>query len=134
MATSLAPHGDSPPFLNHNDLYETIDAIPVGGVPWQSFTFTYEGPKPDNPPKWMDAEYVVWYRDPHQLFLNMLKNRDFAESFDYAPFRQYDKNGDRRYQNFMSGDWAWKQAVRNFLLLPESLLINLCPGYSCEDT
>jgi len=96
MATSLAPHDDSPPFSSHRDLYETIDSIPVGGVPWQSFTFTYEGPKPaDDPPKWMDAEYVVWYRDPHQLFLNMLKNPKFAESFDYAPLRQYDGNGDR---------------------------------------
>ena len=62
MAASLAPHSDSPPFANHCELYEMIDAIPVGGVPWQSFTFTYEGPKPvDDPPKWMDAEYVVWY-------------------------------------------------------------------------
>jgi len=118
MAASLATHGDTPPFVNHRELYETIDAIPVGGVPWQSFTFTYEGPKPaDDPPKWMDAEYVVWYRDPHELFLEMLKNPEFAKSFDAAPLRQYNENGDRQYENFMSGDWAWKQAVRIFLPL-----------------
>ncbi len=120
MATPLAPHGDMPPFVNHRDLYKTINAIPVGGVPWQSFTFTYEGPRPmDNPPKWMDAEYVVWYRDLHQLFLNMLKNPAFANSFDYTPLRQYDGNGDRQYENFMSGDWSWKQAVCSFYYFHE---------------
>jgi len=110
---SLARHGDDPPFSNHQELYKTIDAIPLGGVPWQSFSFAYDSPDitPDSP-KWMTAEYTIWYRDPRQLFLNMLQNPDFANSFDYAPLREYDENGNRRYKNFMSGDWAWKQAVR----------------------
>jgi len=113
MSGLLAVHDDQPPFLNHQDLYQTIDAIPLGGVPWQSFTFTYEGPKPTaDIPKWMDAEYTVWFRDPHRLFLEILKNPDFVDSFDYAPYRQYDKKGNRQYEHFMSGDWAWKQAVR----------------------
>jgi hypothetical protein len=64
----------------------------------------------------MDAEYTVWFRDPHKLFLNMLKNPDFEKSFDYAPYRQYDKKGDRRYEHFMSGDWVWQQAVCIFAL------------------
>jgi hypothetical protein len=62
----------------------------------------------------MDAEYTVWYRDPHKLFLNMLKNPDFEKAFDYAPYRQYDEKGNRVYEHFMSGDWAWQQAVRLF--------------------
>jgi len=112
MAASLEVHNDKPPFQNYKDVYSTIDAIPIGGVPWQSLTFTYDGPKPVlDAPKWMDAEYTVWYRDPHKLFLNMLKNPDFAKSFDYAPYRQYDEKGNRRYEHFMSGDWAWQQAV-----------------------
>jgi hypothetical protein len=112
MAASLEIHGDEPPFRTHRDVYETIDAIPIGGVPWQSLMFTYDGPKPTtDPPKWMGAEYTVWYRDPHQLFLNMLKNPDFENSFDYMPYRQYDEKGNRRYEHFMSGDWAWQQAV-----------------------
>ena len=54
MEVSLQFHGDHPPFLDHEDPYKTIDTIPVGGVPWQLFTFTYKGPKPDNPPNgWM---------------------------------------------------------------------------------
>jgi hypothetical protein len=111
MSATLEVHNDHPPFENHKDVYSTIDAIPIGGVPWQSFDFTYDGPKPDNPPKWMDAEYTIWYRDPHELFLNMLKNSEFEKSFDYSPYRQYDKQGNRRYEHFLSGDWAWKKAT-----------------------
>ena len=87
MADLLEVHNDRPPFLNHNDVYDKIDSIPIGGVPWQSFTFTYEGPKPTlDGPKWMDAEYTIWFRDPHLLFLEMLKNPEFIHSFDYAPY------------------------------------------------
>jgi hypothetical protein len=62
----------------------------------------------------MTADYTIWYRDPRLLFLNMLENPDFVENFDYAPLRQFNSMGSRCYQNFMSGDWAWKQAVRLF--------------------
>ena len=59
----------------------------------------------------MESEYTIWFRDPCLLFKNMLENPEFAEHFDYALHREYDLNGFRRYENFMSGDWAWKQAV-----------------------
>jgi len=109
---SLEQHDDDPPFANHQDLYKTIDAIPIGGVPWESFSFGFNSPDvtPDSP-KWMTADFTIWYRDPRQLFLNMLQNPDFAPFFDYAPLRDYDEKGNRRYKNFMSGNWAWKQAV-----------------------
>jgi hypothetical protein len=111
MAASLEIHGNEPPFRTHQDVYEMIDEIPIGGVPWQSIMFTYDGPKPVDPPKWMDAEYMVWYRIPHKLFLNMLKNPDFENTFDYTPYWQYDEKGDHWYEHFMSGGWAWRQAV-----------------------
>jgi hypothetical protein len=41
----------------------------------------------------------------------MLDNPDFAEHIDYAPHRHYNADGVRCYENFMSGDWAWGQAV-----------------------
>ena len=121
-AESLAVHGDEPPFQNHVELYKAIDAISVGGVPWKSHTFTYEGQKPpSNAPKWMTGEYTIFYRDPRKLFIDMLGNPDFAKDVDYSPLRQYDGKGIRQYENFMSGDWAWKQAVTLFFLinLPE---------------
>jgi hypothetical protein len=101
------------PFSEHRDLYRTIDSIPIGGVPWQSITLSFDGPIPDteNPPSWMNAGHTIWFRDPVLLFKNMLANPDFNDSFDYAPYRQYDEHDRRCYKNFMSGDWAWKQAV-----------------------
>ena len=41
----------------------------------------------------------------------MLENPKFADHFDYAPVQKYDAKGDHVYENFMSGNWAWKQAV-----------------------
>ena len=111
-AASLAKHEDAAPFTNHRDLYQMIDNISVGSIPWKSHTFEYTGPRPeDNVPKWMKAEYTVWYHDPQKIILNMLNNPDFAKYFNYAPLRQYDVNNDRCYKNFMSGDWSWLQAV-----------------------
>jgi hypothetical protein len=111
-AESLAEFGGKPPFKSHKDLYSTIDAIPTS-VPWKSHKFTYEGQKPPNgnAPKWMTGEYEIFYRDPRRLFMDMLENPEFVKDIDYAPLRQYNKNGSRQYENFMSGDWAWKQAV-----------------------
>ena len=103
------------PFDNHTELYDTIDAIPVGGVPWQNFEVTYNGQQPEtNVPPWMEQTYEVYFRDPRRLFLNMLANPAFAEDFDYTPMQIFNVKGSRRYENFMSGDWAWKQVVGPF--------------------
>jgi Plavaka transposase len=113
-AASLACYNDSPPFSDHQNLYDTIDATPIGGVPWQNITLSYDGPCPEPPPLWMESEYTIWFRDPRLLFKTMLENPDFARFFDYTPYQQYDNEGKRRYEHFMSGNWAWKQAVRKF--------------------
>ena len=59
----------------------------------------------------MDAEYDMWFRDPHTLVHNLLSNPDFDGEFDYMPYKEFEPNGDRRFQNFFSGDWVWSQAV-----------------------
>ena len=111
-AASLAPYDATPPFSSHSDLCKTIDATPIGGIPWQSITLSYNGIKPaDNPPPWMQAEYTVWFRDPRLLFKIMLENPEFADHFDYAPSRRYNAQGFRVYENFMWSDWSWNQAV-----------------------
>ena len=117
-AASLDEFDIDPPFSGHRDMYSKIDTRPVGGVPWQSATFKYDGPRPDGVEmlKWMENEYEIWFRDPRLLFKNMLANHDFDGFFDYAPFRQYNNKGDHRYENFMSGDWAWKRAVSAHLV------------------
>lgn len=115
-AASLAKHDDSPPFGGHRPLYETIDAIPLGDVPWDSITLNYKDKEmlPDDAPSWQKADYDVWYRDPRLIVQNMLANPDFKDEFDYTPVREFlpDKDGGGlRHKNFMSGTWAWKQAV-----------------------
>ena len=112
-AASLASHNESPPFSDHQNLYDSIDSTPIGGVPWQSVTFSYDGPRSDaeQQPRWMDDEYTVRFRDPKLLFKNMLENTAFDGSFDKIPYQQYDNKGKRRYEHFMSGKWVWGQAV-----------------------
>ncbi|KAG2072852.1 hypothetical protein BDR04DRAFT_1127448 [Suillus decipiens] len=95
-AASLIKHDDAPPFTDHHDLYNTIDAMPLGNVPWETFSMSYTGAKPlhDIPP-WMDATYDVWFRNPHLLLHDMLGNPNFNGKMEY---------------NFFLGDWAWRQA------------------------
>ena len=65
----------------------------------------------------MDTEYEAWFRDPQKLIASMLSNPDFKDEFDSAPFHEYNGDGNHRFQNFMSGDWAWKQAVSDTLII-----------------
>ena len=112
-AASLLKHGDEPPFSNHTELYDTIDSTPLGDVPWEAFNLKYDGTLPETEvPAWMTSEYDVWFRDPHSVLCNVLSNPDFDGEFDYAPYQEYDVSGNHRFQDFMSGNWAWKQAVR----------------------
>ncbi|KAG2755597.1 hypothetical protein P692DRAFT_201801024 [Suillus brevipes Sb2] len=109
---TLAVHNDNPPFADHRDLYKTIDATPLGDVAWQSFSLQYNGDKPSGQcPLWMEQSHEVWFRDPHTVVKNMLANPDFKNSIDYVPYREFEEKGEqRRYKDFMSGDWAWQQA------------------------
>ena len=113
-AATLLKHGDKPPFADCRDLYKTIDSTPVGDVKWKSFPVRYTGEKPEcDIPSWMDQSYDVWYRDPHEVVHNMLANPNYANEMDYSPYREYATDGDeRQWKDFMSSDWAWKQAVR----------------------
>ena len=128
-AASLAQHDDSSPFLNHQDLYDMIDSTPIGGVPWQSASLSYDGLLPVQPPPWMQSEYTIWFQDPRLLFKGMLETPDFMKSFDYRPYRQYDTKGSHRYEHFMSADWAWSQAVCFFVPLLLCNSADECPGY-----
>jgi hypothetical protein len=95
--------------------HHTINSAKVlaGGRPWKSFEIKYTGKKPENPPEWMSATYEIWYRDPVQLFADMLANQDFKDEWDAAPLRQYNSSGERVWCNLMFGNWAWKQCARH---------------------
>ncbi|KZT03381.1 uncharacterized protein LAESUDRAFT_738265 [Laetiporus sulphureus 93-53] len=109
-AASLVKHGDHPPFTNTTDLYHTIDATALGDVKWESFSMSYQGELPDGEvPTWMTAKSDVWFRNPLAVADRIVGNVDFDREMDYAPFREF-LHGERQLKDFMSGDWAWKQA------------------------
>jgi hypothetical protein len=113
---SLSEHRGEAPFKDHQDLYSTIDATRVGGIKWESFTLFYNQERPSDSSSqlsWMDDEYVVWFRDPQALIKEIISNPGFAAKFDYAPYHEY-VDGEHQYQNLMSGNWAWRQAVCYF--------------------
>lgn len=107
--------GATAPFRNHDDLYNRIDASSVGEAPWDDFTLSYNGELPEEHPEWMTQEYQGWFRDPVQLIRNLVANPDFKDEFDYVPYHEYDAQEKHRFHNFMSGDWAWREAVHNLL-------------------
>lgn len=114
---SALPHGAEAPFESAKDLYKTIDSSKLGDVEWESFKLKYEGVKPvDKVPSWMNKEYEVWYRNPHEIVRNILANTSFDGSINPTPYRAYNTSSERQYDNFMSGDWAWRQAVSNHWL------------------
>jgi hypothetical protein len=41
---------------------------------------------------------------------DLLGNPEFADRFAYTPYQQFE-NDERRWTDFMSGNWAWRQAV-----------------------
>ena len=100
------------PFLNHKGLYAAIDSTRLGNVAWQSFSLSYDGKLPDHDvPSWMEDKFDVWFRDPRLVVKNIVSNMDFANEFDYVPFRKFDAEGKQIWENLMSGSWAWTQAV-----------------------
>lgn len=110
-AADLLQHGRKPPYADHHDLNEVIDSVKAGDVPWRSLKVSYNGERPaNNAPAWMDDIHHVWYRDPRLVIEKILENTEFRDSFDYRPYREY-HDGKRRWSDFMSANWAWKQCV-----------------------
>jgi hypothetical protein len=106
---------DEPPFMSHQELYALIDAIKQGEIPWNSFSVCYNGLRPQdnvlNPlPAWMNENYEIWFRDPLQVLESQIANPEYNKMMDFAPKRVYHV-GKRQYNDLMSGNWAWDQAV-----------------------
>jgi hypothetical protein len=131
-AASLAIHSDEPPFSKATHLYDAIDSTPLGDAAWESFSLQYNGTQPEsNVPSWMRAEYDVWFREPCTLVHNLLSNPDFKSDFDYAPFQEHTSDGLHRFQDFMSANWAWNQAVGLRYKFFDLILIPIMLGHYC---
>jgi hypothetical protein len=115
-AASLVPHGHKPSFIKATKMYKTIDETPLGEAPWQTFTLQLNRTLAGGVPLWMEASYDVWFRDPRILVRNLLSNPDFKGEIDLAPFQEHLSDGTHRFQDFMSGLWAWRQAVGPFVV------------------
>jgi hypothetical protein len=130
-AVSLLIHNDEPPFANASHVYDTIDSTPLGDVPWECFSLQHSGIQPEgDASSWMEADYDVWFRDPRHLVHNILSNPDFKDDFDFAPLQEHAGDENHRFCNFMSGNWAWNQAVslqRHLFHLRSLLLL----GHNC---
>lgn len=111
-AADVLKYGGHPPFSDHAELYQLIDAIHAGDVPWTCLKVSYNGAQPDgDAPSWMDETYEIWFRVPRRVALKMLANPDFEGLFDMVPYREFTVRGEQRYGSLMSANWSWKQAV-----------------------
>ena len=108
-----ATHG--PPFSSYQDLYNTIDSTEIGDVAWEAFSVEFDGDISDDSvtPPWKKKSYEVWFQDPLKIAEAQIANKDYACEIDYAPKRMFSRRSKRQYSDFMSGNWAWEQAVRH---------------------
>jgi hypothetical protein len=112
-----------PPFSSTKDLYNTIDSTEVGDVAWQAFSVEFNGETSgDGIPPWKRKSYEVWFRDPLKIVEAQIANKDYAREMDHALKRMFSSARKRQYSDFMSGNWAWEQAVRYFSVLLCTLL------------
>jgi hypothetical protein len=109
-ALSQMKHNDLGPFQDYKEIYETIDATKVGDAPWKCYQTTPMAVG-DDAPAWARQSYEVWYRDPDVVIANMLDNPDFDGAFDTAPYVHLDAQGNRRWSDFMSANFAWRHSV-----------------------
>lgn len=101
-------------FDSHDHMCGKIDATELGDAPWQKATLQYREELPARDvPEWMTASYDLFYRDPHIVVKNILSNTTFKGGVDYVPYQEFGHKDERRYENLMSGDWAYKNAVRS---------------------
>ena len=127
-----ATTGDNPPFSDKEDLYTTIDATTAGNVPpWQCFSISMDVDGDDDTvPSWKTAEYDVYFRDPKVMLESQLANPDFRNEMDLSPKRVFDKDNKRNFKDFMSGNWAWRQAVQ-LRFLSSISQANCTIGFTC---
>ena len=132
-AATLALHGDSPPFSNHQNLLMHIDTIQLGTTQWENTLLWYDGPLLEMPchPEWMKAEYNVWHWNPCKVIKNIFACKDLDRKIDYMAHWEF--NGEQQqYRNLMSGNWAWAQSVCPIIL---SVLLPYSPptstGHDC---
>ena len=80
----------------------------------------------------MTSAHDVWFRDPHLVVRNMIDNPNYGDQFDSAPTQTFNSKGHRQYQDFMTGDWVWEEAVCFYYYVVHYLSYNSYLGSDCE--
>jgi hypothetical protein len=129
LSSTLHPDYAGPPvpWRNTKKMYQTVDAIQQGTVPWKTYEIKYNGPVDVNSPKWKLETYTLCYRDVVLLMEEQLANPAFKNDCNYAPFMELDEMGKPIYSEFFSGEWSWTQCVR--FLFTETILPFLIFNY-----
>ncbi|KAJ4476523.1 hypothetical protein C8R41DRAFT_897202 [Lentinula lateritia] len=83
-------------------MYNLIDSIVDGGVPWNCFQTVPDEGLSAEAPEWQQTSYQIWYRNPDTVIANILANPEFANDFDPAPYVHI--NSDE--------NWAWRHATQ----------------------
>jgi hypothetical protein len=92
------------------------------GVYWQAFSVQFDGgiTEGSDGPRWKTQSYEAWFRDPLKIAEGQIGNKDFGHEMDYSPKRAFSRAGKRQFSDFMSGNWAWQQAVSYIASIFES--------------
>ncbi|KAG6835316.1 hypothetical protein H0H93_002760 [Arthromyces matolae] len=108
---SVTPYGGDIPWTTAQEMYTTIDAIEHGLSTWKTVKIRYQGPIPEhNPPQWMTQTYELCTQNARSLLHHQMSKTEFKDSFNPAPYMQFNKNGERIFSNLFSGDWVQKQS------------------------
>ena len=102
------------PWRNAKEMYEAIDSIKIGSLPFKTLAFRYTGPKPSMPPPWMEQEYKLNTCNVVEVIQEQLATSDFTSQINYIPYKEFNNKGERVWSNLMSGHWAFMQAVCPF--------------------
>ena len=117
-AYNVTQNGADAPFDSADDLLATIDTIPYGDAPWESFSVRYTGAVNEDSPSWKRAEFVVHCRNARTVAHNIIGMEELDGKFDITPYQEYLPDGSVCYSNLMSGEHAYTQAVCFFHRLP----------------
>ena len=109
--------GTEPIYSTYDAMLQQIDDIPWGSAPWYTFKVRWNGPVAPSSPAWKRTEYLVHAQNPLQVSEIMLGTPDFKGKFHQAAFREFAASGGPCYSDYMSGEWAWKESVRDFYRL-----------------
>ncbi|KAI0040568.1 hypothetical protein FA95DRAFT_1611699 [Auriscalpium vulgare] len=99
-----------PIYESADNLYATIDDIEAGVPGWETFKIRYNGPITADSPAWKREEYVVHTRNALQVMKYTVANPEFKGKWHSSAFKEYTAPHARRWSDFMSGSWAWKQS------------------------